>query len=66
VGSCFLPCAVDIVCVVVSQDLETRTTETKDINYELNKIKEFVTSEGKIIWYIRFEIKWEYKTVKRY
>lgn len=62
---CFLPCAVDIMCVV-PPGLETRTTETKDINYDINKIKEFVTCEGKIIWDFGFETEWEFKTVERY
>ena len=62
-GSCFLLCPIDIVCVV-TPDLETPTTETKDMTYEISKIKEFVTCKGKIIWDIRFETKWEYKTVK--
>jgi hypothetical protein len=51
---------------VVPPGLETRTTETKDINYDINKIKEFVTCEGKIIWDFGFETEWEFKTVERY
>jgi hypothetical protein len=52
----FLPWAADVVCVV-SPDLET--TETKDINDELNKIKEFVTFEGEIVFDIGFWLKCE-------